>query len=127
MKPVPQLSGLHHGLAFLIAADWTPEQALAVFELVNDLRERIWQQYALQIQAQLQQPPQGDQRRQSIPDRHAAVLNDRDQTTHRIRGAAVSPSVISAMTLQTRRKSPDLRGSKPLLTEHQPANVRRMR
>lgn len=60
MKPVPQLSGLHHGLAFLIAADWTPEQALAVFELVNDLRERIWQQYALQIQAQLQQHRRAD-------------------------------------------------------------------
>ena len=55
MKPVSQPSGLHHGLPILIAADWTPEQALAVFELVNDLRERIWQQYALQIQAQLQQ------------------------------------------------------------------------
>jgi hypothetical protein len=55
MKPPPQPSGLQDGLAFLIAADWTPAQALAVLELLDDLRERIWQQYALQIQAQLQE------------------------------------------------------------------------
>jgi hypothetical protein len=55
MKPPPQPSGLQHGLAFLIAANWTPAQALAVLELLDDLRERIWQQYALQIQAQLQE------------------------------------------------------------------------
>ena len=55
MKPISQPSGLHAGLTFLIAADWTPEQALAVFELVNDLRERIWQQYAPQIQNQMQE------------------------------------------------------------------------
>jgi hypothetical protein len=55
MKPTPQPSGLQHGLAFLIAADWTPAQALAVLELLDDLRARIWQQYALHIQAQLQE------------------------------------------------------------------------
>ena len=55
MKPPPQPSGLQYGLAFLIAADWTPAQALAVLELLDDLRARIWQQYALQIQAQLQE------------------------------------------------------------------------
>jgi len=55
MKPAPQPSGLQQGLAFLIAADWTPAQALAVLELLDDLRERIWQQYALQLQAQLQE------------------------------------------------------------------------
>jgi hypothetical protein len=55
MKPAPQPSGLQHGLAFLIAADWTPEQALAVLELLDDLHERIWQQYAFRIHALLQE------------------------------------------------------------------------
>jgi hypothetical protein len=29
---------------------WTPEQALAVFELIDDLRERIWSIYAANLQ-----------------------------------------------------------------------------
>ena len=32
---------------------WTPEQALAVFELLDDLRERLWSLYGRQIQALL--------------------------------------------------------------------------
>jgi hypothetical protein len=35
MKP----SGLTKGLDFLIACDWTPEQALAVAELLDDLKQ----------------------------------------------------------------------------------------
>jgi hypothetical protein len=50
-----QPSGLQYGLSFLIDAQWTPEQALAVFELLDDLRERIWLQYQSQIQALLQE------------------------------------------------------------------------
>ncbi len=37
-------------IALQIPTYWTPEQALAVFQLVDDLREAIWQCYALQIQ-----------------------------------------------------------------------------
>jgi hypothetical protein len=29
---------------------WTPEQAFAVFELIDDLRDAIWRCYALQLQ-----------------------------------------------------------------------------
>ena len=29
---------------------WTPETALAVFELINDLRDQIWSRYAIDIQ-----------------------------------------------------------------------------
>jgi hypothetical protein len=50
-----QPSGLQSGLSFLIDANWTPEQALAVFELLDDLRDRIWLQYASQIQAILKE------------------------------------------------------------------------
>jgi len=32
---------------------WTPETALAVFELINDLRDQIWSRYATDIQGEL--------------------------------------------------------------------------
>ena len=32
---------------------WTPETALAVFELINDLRDQIWSRYAIDIQDEL--------------------------------------------------------------------------
>jgi hypothetical protein len=36
MKTYHQPSGLTTGLDFLIDSDWTPEQALAVVELLDD-------------------------------------------------------------------------------------------
>ena len=39
----------------IIPADWSAEQALATFELLNDLMERIWTHYASDIQALIQQ------------------------------------------------------------------------
>jgi hypothetical protein len=36
-------------LSIQIPADWTPEQAFAVFELINDLRDAIWQRYSIQL------------------------------------------------------------------------------
>jgi hypothetical protein len=33
-----------------IHVTWTPEQALAVYELLDDLRERIWGIYDLRLQ-----------------------------------------------------------------------------
>ena len=50
MKYPPQPSGLQRGLPLLIDSDWTPEQAQAVFEVLDDLRERIWEHYALPLQ-----------------------------------------------------------------------------
>ena len=47
-------SGLQRGLAFLIQDDWTPAQACAVVELLDDLREVICDHYQLQIQQYLQ-------------------------------------------------------------------------
>jgi hypothetical protein len=58
-------SGLRHGLDVLIQADWTPEQALAVFELLDDLRERIWAHYELVIVAQLREERQTNE---SVPE-----------------------------------------------------------
>jgi hypothetical protein len=36
-------------LPLAIPAYWTPEQAQAVIELLDDLRERIWAHYQLQL------------------------------------------------------------------------------
>jgi hypothetical protein len=55
MKNNYQPSGLNTGLDFLIDKNWTPEQALAVFELLDDLRERIFNHYQIPIQELLKQ------------------------------------------------------------------------
>jgi hypothetical protein len=55
MKNTHQPSGLARGLDFLIDADWTPTQALAVVELLEDLRDRIWAHYELQLYEQLRE------------------------------------------------------------------------
>lgn len=42
-------SGLSRGLELLIDADWSPQQAFAVFELISDLRARIWMRYGVEL------------------------------------------------------------------------------
>jgi hypothetical protein len=41
--------GLPLTISLNIPTYWTPEQAFAVFELVNDLRDAIWQCYNVQL------------------------------------------------------------------------------
>ena len=41
--------GLALTINFKIPADWTPEQALAVFELLDDLRDQIGAHYSVQL------------------------------------------------------------------------------
>ncbi len=38
----------------IIPDDWSPEQALAVYELLDQLRDRIWDRYQHQLIAQFQ-------------------------------------------------------------------------
>ena len=45
----PPSTGLPFTIPFAIPAYWTPEQALAVAELLDDLRDRIWDHYHLQL------------------------------------------------------------------------------
>lgn len=49
MKPYFLSSGLRHGIPFVINQDWTTEQAVAVVELLDDLRDAIWNHYELQL------------------------------------------------------------------------------
>jgi hypothetical protein len=61
MKNTYQTSGLHTGLELFIDKNWTPEQALAVFELLDDLRELILNYYQHPIQALLKETQGGDE------------------------------------------------------------------
>ena len=47
--PSSRLPGRHLTIPFAIPAYWTPEQAQAVLELLDDLRERIAAYYQLQL------------------------------------------------------------------------------
>ena len=49
MKGYHPPSGLQRGLELLIDSDWSPDQALAVIELLDDLRDRIWSHYELAL------------------------------------------------------------------------------
>ena len=42
-------TGLPLTISLKIPAYWTPEQAFAVVELLDDLRDRIWAHYDLQL------------------------------------------------------------------------------
>lgn len=55
MKHYHPPSGLSRGLDFLIDANWTTAQALAVVELLDDLRDRIWAHYEVQLYAHLRE------------------------------------------------------------------------
>jgi hypothetical protein len=55
----------------MLPTDWSPEQAVAVFEILDELRERIWARYGLQIQQVLR-----DQRSTAITA--AADIDDAD-------------------------------------------------
>jgi len=66
MKPWHAPSGRQRGIAFLLPDDWSPEQALAVVELLDNLRERIWQHYQVPLH-------------QLIDDQRAPISDDTEE------------------------------------------------
>ena len=52
MKHDPQPSVLRDGLELRIDANWSPAQAMAVIELLDDLRDRIGSHYELALMEQ---------------------------------------------------------------------------
>ena len=50
-----QPSGLNRGLELLIDPHWSPEQAMAVVELLDDLRGRIWAHYEVTLMTQFRE------------------------------------------------------------------------
>ena len=60
MNPSPPPAGPPRWATTVVIPDtWTPEQALAVFELLDDLRETVAALYLDQIQAHLRQEQGG--------------------------------------------------------------------
>ena len=56
MKSTPaQTATPRWATTVVIPTTWTPEQALAVFELIDDLRDRLWSLHGRQIQDLLEQ------------------------------------------------------------------------
>jgi len=51
-KPPPASTPLW-ATAVVVPTLWTPDQALAVFELLDQLRDKVWSLYGRQIQALL--------------------------------------------------------------------------
>ena len=69
----PPTTGLPFTIPFAIPAYWTPEQALAVVDLLDDLRDRIWEHYNLQlhelITEEVYQPSRADDPDAPLEDR----------------------------------------------------------
>jgi hypothetical protein len=58
--PPPPACPRHWTTSVAIPTTWTPAQALAVFELLDDLRETVATLYLDQMQAHLRQEQGGD-------------------------------------------------------------------
>ena len=52
---------------------WSPEQAVAVFEILDNLREHVWARYGLQIQQVLR-----DERSKASPAAHDIDIDESD-------------------------------------------------
>ena len=55
MKRPHQPSGLQRGLDLLIDPHWSPEQVMAVVDLLDDLRDRIWAHYDVALMTQFRE------------------------------------------------------------------------
>jgi len=55
MKLYHPPSGITQGLELLIDPNWSPDQAMAVIELIDDLRDLIWSHYEIVLQQKLRE------------------------------------------------------------------------
>ncbi|CAH2785612.1 MAG: hypothetical protein CBARDMAM_1996 [uncultured Caballeronia sp.] len=55
-------SGRHTGIEFIVPDDWTPQQALAVLERLDDLREVICSRYRADIQCAMRKEREPSER-----------------------------------------------------------------
>ena len=53
--PAPRIGRPAAGTPITLPADWSPEQATAVFEILDEMRERVWAHYGPQIQQVLRE------------------------------------------------------------------------
>lgn len=60
-QPPPESPGNRLIIPFGIPAYWTPEEALAVVELLDDLRQLIWTHYGVQLIDLIQEQHRGQE------------------------------------------------------------------
>jgi hypothetical protein len=53
--PAPRIGRQAAGTPITLPTDWSPEQAAAVFEILDEMRERVWAHYGPQIQQVLRE------------------------------------------------------------------------
>lgn len=58
MKTYYQLFNIKNGLNFLIKNDWSGEEALAAYQLLDDLRFEILDRYSSQIREYIDENPE---------------------------------------------------------------------
>jgi len=51
-------SGRQRGIPMLLPDDWTVDQALAVVEFLDDLREQIWRRYEIVLYERMREERQ---------------------------------------------------------------------
>ena len=69
----------HHPMKpFTIPADWSPEQAFAVVDLLDELREHIWGKYQVQLFETYteRQSPEPTAKHATPSGEHASPLSD---------------------------------------------------
>lgn len=54
-SPLPPSPAHLRPIPVEIPATWTPEQALAVFDLLDEIRDTIWSRYGVRLQDLLQE------------------------------------------------------------------------
>lgn len=59
--------------AITLPTHWSPEQAVAVFEILDELREHVWASYGQQIQQVLR-----DERGTAVPAAHDIDIDEAD-------------------------------------------------
>jgi hypothetical protein len=74
MKLYHPPSGLNRGLDVLVDAEWTPAQAQAVIELLDDLRDCIWAHYEVPLLRRLRRDRQTSWR--PDPDDHPKIPDE---------------------------------------------------
>jgi hypothetical protein len=86
-RPPALPSDRREGLAFVVPDDWTPQQALAVFELIDDLREGICSRCQTDVQhayttnaSHLSGPSQVRHRPDSRPASTNETVNESDSS-----------------------------------------------
>ena len=94
-------------------ATWTPEEALAVFELIDDLRDKIWRSTAIKLRELLQSAARTLIRRRGDAGTTIDRSEPPDSRPTRPDTAATDPNNHPVVRSRRPSRRPDLRAPKP--------------